>query len=92
MHFRVILKLGEERIKQYIQSLNQEKLINEFVNQIFGLSRHIEKRYNYLYKAFWFFMACLILFFIIIIYIAIIPSAPVENLMQIFQSVPSATN
>jgi hypothetical protein len=72
MHFRVILKLGEEKFKEFIQSVNQDSLIDEFANQIFALSRHIEKRYEYLYRAFWFFMVSLVSFFATIIYIAVI--------------------
>jgi uncharacterized membrane protein len=72
MHFRVILKLGEKCFKQFVLSINQDILIDEFVTQILALSRHLERRYEYLYRAFCFFMICLSSFFVAVIYISII--------------------
>ncbi len=72
MHFRVILKIGKIDMQNFLLSLNKDVLINEFLNQIFGLSRHIEKRYDYLCWAFRFFLCCLISFFFAFIYASVI--------------------
>jgi len=81
MHFRVILQMGENNICTFVKSMNQKSLISVFINQIFGLSRYIEKRYDYLHKAFCFFMACLVSFIMTIFYITITPNKNIENLI-----------